>query len=126
MFRALLLVLLAATVVGAQPPQPKDLPAKDVPPGAQEPEFPTVEVRKFTATPAAAPTPALKYELLPRMRDRVPGNAAIDYHRATILRPSWPRDPKESAKLNETLIEWEDAPVAKLPVAEVKKHLAGY
>ncbi len=116
MLRTLLLVLLTGTVVFAQP-QPKDPPTKDVP---------TADVRKFTATPAATPTPALKYELLPRLRDRTPGNAALDYHRAYLLRPSWPRDPKESTKLNETLIAWEELTVEKLPVAEVKKHLLGY
>ncbi len=126
MLRTLLLVLLAGTVAAAQPPKPKDPPTKDIPPGTKEPNLPTVDVRKFTATPAAAPLPTLKYELLPRLRDRTPGNAALDYHRAYILRPLWPRDPKESTKLNETLIAWEDTPVGKLPVAEVKKHLLGY
>jgi hypothetical protein len=125
MARALLFVLLVGTVACAEP-QPKDPPAKDVPPGAKEPDVPTVEVHTFAATPAPAPTPAHKKEMLPRARDRAPGNAAIDYHRAAILRPSWPRDPKESAKLNETLNSWDELPVEKLPVAEVKKHLAGY
>ena len=70
--------------------------------------------------------PALKYELLPRLRDRVAGNAALDYHRAYILRPSWPRDPKDAKKLDETLLAWEEATIDKLPVAEVKKYLVGY
>ena len=52
--------------------------------------------------------------------------SAVDYHRATILRPSWPRDPKAAAELNETLDAWDQLPVEKLPVAEVKKYLAGY
>jgi len=119
MLRSLILLLLAGTVGFAQPP-------KDVPPGSKPPPAPTVDVRKFTTMPAAAPIPALKYELLPRLRDRVPGNAALDYHRAYILRPSWPRDPKESQKLSETLQAWEEASIDKLPVADVKKYLAGY
>src|SRR5262249_30528278 len=87
---------------------------------------PTVDVRALTVPPAAAPVPALKYELLPRLRDRVPGNAALDYHRAYILRPSWPRDPKEGQKLDEQLVAWEEATIDKLPVAAVKKYLAGH
>src|SRR5262245_47450626 len=92
MLRSLVLLLLSATVVLAQPP--KDPPA------------PTTDVRTLTATPAGAPVPALKYELLPRLRERVPGNAAMDYHRAYILRPSWPRDPKEAKKLDDAVIAW--------------------
>jgi hypothetical protein len=107
-----LLLLFSATVSLAQPP--KDPPA------------PTTEVRTLVVAPAGAPTPALKYELLPRLRDRTPGNAALDYHRAHMLRPSWPRDPKDSKKLDDSLTSWEDAPIDKLPVADVKKYLAGY
>jgi hypothetical protein len=117
MLRSLVLLLLTSTVLLAQPP--KDPLGKD-------PPAPTADVRVLTVAPAAAPMPALKYELLPRLRDRVPGNAALDYHRAYILRPSWPRDPKEAQKLSETLIAWEDSTIDKLPVAEVKKYLAGY
>jgi hypothetical protein len=112
MLRSLIVLLLSATVGSAQPPK--------VPP------TPTTDVRTYTAAPAGAPVPALKYELLPRLRDRVPGNAALDYHRAYILRPSWPRDPKEAKKLDDDLTAWEEAPIDKLPVAEVKKYLAGF
>ena len=112
MFRSLAALLFCAAVALAQPP--KDPPA------------PTVDVRAFAAAPAAAPSPALKYEFLPRQRERVPGNAALDYHRAHALRPSYPRDPKEAQKLEEKLGAWNDSPVEKLPLAEVKKYLAGF
>jgi hypothetical protein len=88
--------------------------------------MPATEVRKLSVAPAAAPIPALKYELLPRLRYRVPGNAALDYHRAYILRPSWPRDPRESARLNDNLLAWDEAAIDQLPLAEVKKYLAGF
>lgn len=117
MLRSLVILLLTAAVVYAQPPG--DPPAKDQP-------APTIEVRKLTVAPAASPQPSLKYELLPRLRDRTPGNAAMDYHRAYILRPGWPRDPKEGQKLDETIIKWEESPIDKLPVVEVKKYLVGY
>jgi hypothetical protein len=113
MLRSVTLLLLAGGVAFAQPP-------KDPRPA------PTVDVRALTMAPAAAPQPALKYELLPRLRDRVAGNAALDYHRAYILRPGWPRDPKEAEKLSETLIAWEEAPIDKLPIVDVKKYLVGY
>ncbi len=118
MLRSLVLVALSGAVVFAQP-------AKDAPPGLQ-PAAPTVEARTLTLAQAAAPVPALKYELLPRLRERVAGNAALDYHRAYILRPSWPRDPKDAQKLDESLAAWEESTIDKLPVAEVKKYLAGY
>lgn len=80
----------------------------------------------LTASPAAAPTPALRYELLPRPRDRAPGNAAVGYLRAAVLRPAWPRDPKEAQDLNDKTIRWEETPVDKLPVADVKEFLKTY
>ena len=36
----------------------------------------------ITIRPAASPVPALKYSLLPKPDEQVPGNAAIFYHRA--------------------------------------------
>src|SRR5579871_5069769 len=75
---------------------------------------------KLTATATPAPVPALKYELLPRLRDRVPGNAATDYRRAALLRPSWPRDPKEAKEQEDKLQKWEEATPEQLPVAEVE------
>lgn len=111
MLRSLAALLLLSPTALAQP---------------KAPEAPTADVRTFAVRPAGAPIPALKYELLPRLRDRAPGNAALDYQRAYVLRPSWPRDPKEAQKLDEALAAWEDAPIDKLPVAEVKKYLATY
>jgi hypothetical protein len=51
---------------------------------AQEPE---IAVRKLTIGPAAAPEPALRYKLLPEVRDTTPGNAALLYDRA--FAPEW-------------------------------------
>lgn len=39
-------------------------------------------VIKLTLRPQAAPVPALKYQLLPELRDQTPGNAALLYYRA--------------------------------------------
>jgi hypothetical protein len=105
LFASLALVALVAAVGAAQPPS---------------------HVIQLTVSATPAPTPALKYELLPRMRDRVPGNGALDYHRAYMLRPTWPRDPKESKAQDDMVIAWEEMPVEKLPVEDVRKFLASY
>jgi hypothetical protein len=52
---------------------------------AQPPPEP--EPTKLTLHPAAAPSPALKYELLPTLKEQTPGNAALIYYRA--FSPEW-------------------------------------
>jgi hypothetical protein len=42
---------------------------------------------KLTLRPAPAPSPALKYELLPTLKEQSPGNAALIYYRA--FSPEW-------------------------------------
>lgn len=44
----------------------------------------TISRRELTITPVAPPTPLLRYELLPPLRDRKPGNRAPYYLRALI------------------------------------------
>ena len=114
MTRLLSCAALAAVTALAAPGQP---------PPAQPLRLNVIPLR---VSPAAAPVPALKYELLPRLRDRVPGNAALDYYRAGVLRPNWPREPEESRKQDEMVGTWEETPVEKLPIAEVKKFLVAY
>jgi hypothetical protein len=93
-------------------------PAKDDPPR---------HVRTLTVSAAAAPTPALKYELLPRLRDRRPGNAAHEYRRAALLLPEWPRDPEAAKKQFDLTESWyQVTELDQLPVAEVRKYLAGH
>lgn len=43
---------------------------------------------KLTLHPAAEPTPAMKYHLLPAFLDRLPGNAAVDYGKVTAEKTS--------------------------------------
>jgi len=67
--------------------------------------------------PAAAPSPALKYKLLPEMEDQSPGNAALLYYRA--YSPEWQtqkRDPKYYEKLD----KWLATPIKELPREEMK------
>ena len=78
---------------------------------------------ELAVSPAAAPSPALKYELLPKLRERQPGNAAVGYLRAAILRPGWPLDPKDARTLSDTLLRWDDTRADALPVDAVKSFL---
>lgn len=72
------------------------------------------EVRRLTIYPAAEPVPALKYQLLPGLMERTPGNAAVLYNRVLI-------------QLNDQLTEdaekkidgWQGTE-GELPIAEVR------
>jgi hypothetical protein len=68
------------------------------PVAAQEPEIPT---RKLTVTAAAAPIPALRYKLLPDLRDTTPGNAALLYYRA--FAPEWSSAVRGNKDLQNTI-----------------------
>ncbi len=50
-------------------------------------QTPGLEPTKLTLSPAPAPSPALKYVLLPELKDQTPGNAALEYYRA--FSPEW-------------------------------------
>jgi hypothetical protein len=70
----------------------------------------------LTLRPAPAPTPSLKYKLLPELEDQSPGNAALLYYRA--YSPEWQsyrRDPAFYDKLD----KWLTTPVKELPRQEV-------
>jgi hypothetical protein len=54
---------------------------------AQPPEPPKAVTIKLTIRPATAPVPALKYRLLPDLRELKPGNAVLLYYRA--FAPEW-------------------------------------
>lgn len=106
------LLALAAVALAADPPPP--------------PPPPKPWVVALTVSPAAAPVPALKYELLPRLRDRQPGNAAIEYARAFLLRPAPPKDAKQAQAQQDKVDGWLAAPLDTLPAAELKGYLSGY
>jgi hypothetical protein len=95
-------------------------PAAGQPPAAQPGRT------ELTVIAAPAPVPALRYELLPPVRDRVPGNAAVGYLKAAVLRTAWPRDPEDSRKQAEKLEKWEEARPDQLPAAEVDEFLKAY
>ena len=79
-------------------------------------------VKKFTVTPAAEPRPALKYTLLPTLREKTPGNAALAYLRAFTTRP--PAKIGDEAKQHETATtKFEETAVDKLNVTKLANHL---
>lgn len=70
-------------------------------------------VVRLTLSPAAEPTPALKYELLPRPNERKPGNAATNYYRAVIALQLIPDEvAKDESKW---FAEFGDDPYQKVP-----------
>jgi hypothetical protein len=54
---------------------------------AGEPASPAIRVVKLKVEPASATVPALKYRLLPELRDLKPGNSVVSYYRA--FSPEW-------------------------------------
>lgn len=64
---------------------------------------PAVPSINMPITPAKEPAPALRWQLLPELRDTSPGNAAMLYYRA--FNPEWwglsRRDPKTAEALNQ-------------------------
>ena len=80
----------------------------------------------LAVSPSPAPAPVLKYELLPPARMRVPGNAAVDYQRAALLLPQWPRDAKDGQKRHEDIDRWFAASFDDFPIKEVEEFLKSY
>src|SRR5947209_7964483 len=77
---------------------------------AGEPETFSWTIR-LTLPPAKAPVPALRFNLLPEMRELAPGNAALLYYRA--FSPEWltHRQPQVAKPLN----AWRDDTKQKPP-----------
>jgi hypothetical protein len=119
--------LFALSAAAAQTPGvvPQKDVAKHAPP-QPNPPAPSPRVIPLTVSATPAPVPALRYELLPKLRDRTPGNAALEYRRAGLVRPAWPSDPGESRRQNDMLDEWQAMPLDQLPVREVRHFLNAY
>jgi hypothetical protein len=83
-------------------------------------------LKKFTVTPAAAPQPSLRYELLPKSHQRTAGNAAVYYLRAALLRPAHGPDREKWVAEDKAVQVWEGAPIDKLPAKDVRAYLERY
>ncbi len=81
------------------------------------------EPKKLTLRPAAAPTPALKYRLLPVLADMKPGNAALLYQRAHSF--EWWTSIRNQPKYHE-MFDWNDLPFKDVPREKIEflRHFA--
>lgn len=76
----------------------------------------TDEPIQITLYPAAEPTPALKYRLLPKFIDRKPGNAAVFYGKVTAERGPFFRN----RELRDKMERWRSAPLSDLLSEEAR------
>ncbi len=92
----------------------------DDPPKSEKPAEPKKSVAfdpiEITISPSPAPTPALKYRLLPMEPDRTPGDAAPIYLRICL-------NMTERDEAHEKVNKWVQLPPGKLPLDEVRKFL---
>lgn len=75
------------------------------------PEPPSIPVVKMPLRPTAAPVPALRYTLLPELRDTTPGNAVLLYYRA--FSPEWLKNWLQS-DVTEAVDKAQTEPLAEL------------
>jgi hypothetical protein len=104
-----LVCLLAGIAVATAALEPNG--ASGQPPAER---IPTV---KITLYPAAEPVPALKYQLLPPMIERRPGNAAVLYGKVTAEQIPF----FGNSRLQENILKWLDVPFDKFPKEQVRK-----
>jgi hypothetical protein len=84
---------------------------------------PTVSL---TLSPAAEPVPALAYRLLPSLRSRTKGNAALAYYRAVVQYEPMARDPQYANSFAKNFNSWVGMPLDQLPQKEMVRALARY
>lgn len=108
-----LVILLGGAPMLGHPPAAR---AQTAAPQTSADEPPT---RRLTLHPAAEPRPALKYELLPGLLDRRPGNAAVLYNKLGFLF----RGGAEFAEEQEKISQWidSDLPLDKFPREEARQ-----
>lgn len=80
-----------------------------------------IRTARLTVSPADEPRESLKYLLLPGFLDRKPGNAALHYHRAIAMMQN-----TNSDKDQQTISDWLEMPLAKIPLKDARKLLDGY
>lgn len=81
----------------------------------------SIELKKFSLTPASEPVPAMSFRLLPRQLDKKTGNAALFYHSAAALCPEGGQE-----SVSDKIAKWRDMPVDELPRKEVEKALSSF
>ena len=81
---------------------------------------PEVKTYEWSLSPAKEPFPALKYKLLTDLADTIPGNAAVYYNRAIVIKLD---SPKLTTEQYEQINQWYEMPLEKLPINDVKKYV---
>lgn len=85
---------------------------------AQKPPEPTETLVRMAVQPAAAPQPALRYRLLPQLKDMEPGNPILGYQKCFNEQQNfWHSKP---AVENRT--KWETMPLHELPLQEMRNY----
>ncbi|HZY84362.1 MAG TPA: hypothetical protein VFE78_06000, partial [Gemmataceae bacterium] len=94
---------------------------------AAAPPAPAQEVRpvRIALRPAAAPTPALRYRLLPALVEKAPGNA-VEHYRKAVEALSRARKAAGENDSTKRVSGWLDLTPAELPRDAVRKFLADY
>ena len=86
-----------------------------LPCAARADDAPTQTIVQLTVTPQAAPTPALRYQLLPEMREMNPGNPVQGYLICFMEQNSFYYGKTEV----ENREKWQTAPLKELPLKEL-------
>jgi hypothetical protein len=105
---------LLAAVVG----WPAEILADDQPAESDD-QAPTTQLRIY---PAAEPSPAMRYRLLPSLIDMRPGNAAVFYNKAALMYSQAGDRRKELEKID----DWLEMPIDRFPRVEVARIVGGF
>jgi hypothetical protein len=84
-----------------------------------------VEPVRITLRPAAAPTPALRYHLLPQLHEMTPGNAAESYKQAIAAMKKDRKAGADGGDLGD-VDDWLELPPDQLPRAKARKLIERY
>jgi hypothetical protein len=88
---------------------------------AADPPPPTETVIRLTVQPMAAPKPALKYQLLPELKEMSPGNPVLDYLKCFAEQQNFFHSKAENDKRD----KWTAAPLGDLPLKELHDYGRG-
>ncbi|HVS38318.1 MAG TPA: hypothetical protein VMS17_22360, partial [Gemmataceae bacterium] len=89
-----------------------------IPCASRADETPTETVVRLTVTPQAGPTPVLKYQLLPELREVNPGNPVQGYLLCFMEQNHFFFDKTEV----ENREKWQAAPLKDLPVKDLRNY----
>ncbi|MFO0937416.1 MAG: hypothetical protein U0798_12975 [Gemmataceae bacterium] len=83
-------------------------------------------ITPLTVSPAHAPVPSLRFELLPRTSEKSRGNAAVGYYQALLNRPAWPKEATAIQKQLEAEEKFKSVPIEELSTRDLTEYLKPY